>query len=114
MNQKLLALKKNGTWVPNLPKGKKAIGSKWVYKVKVKPNEKVNRYKAHLVAKWYNQVEVVDFKERFSLIAKIVTIRIFISLATSKHWHIFQLNINNAFLHSFLKEEVYIQPSIEP
>lgn len=82
-----------------------------VYKVKVKPNGEVDRYKARLVAKGYSQVEGLDFKKRFSLVAKIVTVEIFISLATSKYWPIFQFDINNTFLHVFLEQEIYMQPA---
>ncbi|XP_021609035.1 uncharacterized mitochondrial protein AtMg00820-like [Manihot esculenta] len=105
MDHELSALEKNGTWIlTDLPKEKKAIGSKWVYKVKTKPNGKVDRYKARLVAKGYNQIEGLDFKDQFSPVAKVVTIRIFIASATSKNWPTFQIDINNAFLHGFLEE----------
>ncbi|KAL0322173.1 UNVERIFIED_CONTAM: Retrovirus-related Pol polyprotein from transposon TNT 1-94 [Sesamum calycinum] len=52
MTDELAALEKNETWsVGDLPKGKKAIGCKWVYKVKLEPDGSVERYKARLVAK---------------------------------------------------------------
>ena len=49
----------------NLSKGKKAIGSKWFYKVKLKSNGSLERYKAHLVAKGYKQKLGIDFDETF-------------------------------------------------
>ncbi|KAJ8748406.1 hypothetical protein K2173_003043 [Erythroxylum novogranatense] len=58
MDSKLDTLEANGTWeLTRLPAGKKAISSKWVYKVKLKPNGEVDRFKARLVAKGYNQIE---------------------------------------------------------
>ena len=111
MQKELQALEENDTWeLTKLPPGKKAIGSKWVYKVKFKPDGTVDRYKARLVAKGYNQIAGVDYIESFSLVAKLVTIRVFIVIATAKGWPIHQLDINNAFLHGYLKEEVYLVP----
>ncbi|KAL0299213.1 UNVERIFIED_CONTAM: Retrovirus-related Pol polyprotein from transposon RE2 [Sesamum radiatum] len=79
MNHELTALEKNHTWeLTTLPEGKRAIGSKWVYKVKLNPDGTVERYKARLVAKGYNQIEGLD--------------------------------INNAFLHGYLDEAVYMTP----
>ena len=68
-----------------MPKGKKPIGSKWVYRVKYKPNGEIDRYKAHLVAKWYNQVEGLDFKDWFSPMAKLVTVWLLIAVATLRN-----------------------------
>lgn len=54
MKEELQSIEKNGTWeLVKLPKGKKAIGVKWVYKVKYKPNGEIAKYKARLVAKGF-------------------------------------------------------------
>ncbi|KAL0340066.1 UNVERIFIED_CONTAM: Retrovirus-related Pol polyprotein from transposon RE1 [Sesamum radiatum] len=109
MQQEIAALEKNATWkVVNLPKDKKAIGSKWVYKIKLNPDGTIECYKARLVAKGYNQVEGVDYIDRFSPVAKAVTVRLFLAVAFSYAWPIHQVDINNAFLHGFLDEDIYM------
>ncbi|KAL0322188.1 UNVERIFIED_CONTAM: Retrovirus-related Pol polyprotein from transposon RE1 [Sesamum calycinum] len=109
MKEELDALERNNTWeIVDLPPGKKPIGSKWVYKVKLRPDGSVDRYKARLVAKGYNQVEGVDYVDRFSPVAKAVTVRLLLAVASSKNWPIQQIDINNAFLHGFLDEDIYL------
>ena len=111
MNKELIALKDNHTWdLTNLLAGKKAIGSKWVYNVKFKPDGSVDRFKGRLVAKGYNQIEEIDYFDNFSPVAKLVTIKLFLAITIAKSQPIHQLDINNAFLHGYLDEEVYMQP----
>lgn len=109
MEIELNALEANDTWeLTSLPARKKPIGTKWVYIVKCKPDGTIDRFKARLVAKGYIQVVGLDYYESYSLVAKVITVRVFIALVTSKGWPIHQMDINNAFLHDYLKEEVYL------
>jgi histone deacetylase 1/2 len=109
MNTEYSALLKNNTWhlVPP-PKGKNIIGCKWVYKVKRKADGSVDRYKARLVAKGYKQRYGLDYEDTFSPVVKAATIRLILSLAVSKGWSLRQLDVQNAFLHGVLEEEVYM------
>ena len=91
-----------------MPLGKTPIGCKWVYRIKFKSDEIVDRYKARLVANGYIQREGLDFIETFSPVAKTVFVRVLIALATTRSWPLHQLDINNAFLHGDLVEEVYM------
>lgn len=109
MQNELDALKANGTWeITNLPTGKNRLGNKWVYKIKRKYNGSVEQHKARLVAKGYIQIEGLDYEDTFAPVIKMPTIRVFLVIAATKNWHIFQLEVNNAFLHGTLNEEVYM------
>ncbi|XP_021897317.1 uncharacterized protein LOC110814225 [Carica papaya] len=112
MEAEIAALEKNKTWfLTTLPHGKTAIGSRWVYKLKLKPDDTIDRYKARLVAKGYHQVEGKDYFDSFSPVAKLVTVRILMSVAAARQWKLHQLDVNNAFLYGHLNEEVYMVPS---
>lgn len=109
MNKELDALEANNTWIlVHLPEGKKSIGCRWAYKIKYHANGEIERYKARLVAKGYIQQIGVDFHDTFSPVAKGVTVKAVFAIASSKAWPGYQLDINNAFLHGDLDEEVYM------
>lgn len=69
----------------------------------------MDKYKAQLVAKGYSQQYGVDYAEVFTLVARLDTIRLVISLAAQKKWTINQLDMKSAFLHGELSEEVFIE-----
>ncbi|XP_035830149.1 uncharacterized protein LOC118479628 [Helianthus annuus] len=109
MNSELEALLRNKTWeIVDLPPNRKAIGCKWVYKIKYKSNCEIERYKARLVAKGFSQKEGIDFFDTFSPVVKMVAIRCVLSMVVHFNWEIYQLDINNAFLYGDLNEEIYM------
>ncbi|GKC71343.1 ribonuclease H-like domain-containing protein, partial [Tanacetum coccineum] len=109
MNKEMDGLYRNDTWeICDLPKDRKSIGGKWVFKIKYKSNGEIKRYKARYVVKGYNQKESIDFDETFSPVVKIVTVRCLINIAMQNNWSLFQLDINNAFLYEELNETVYM------
>lgn len=76
------SLMQNSTWrLAPLPKGKKAIKCKWVYKVKYKPNGKIERFKARLVAKGYSQVGV-DYSENYARVINFDSLRTIYAMVT--------------------------------
>lgn len=109
MAEELQALEFNNTWtiVPT-PPHKPLVGCKWVFKLKYNNDGSIARYKARLVAKGYTQLEGLDYHETFAPVAKLVTVRCLFSVAASQHWTLHQLDVNNAFLHGKLEEDVYM------
>ena len=87
MKKELSSIKKNHTWdLVNLPKGKRPIAVKWVFKVKKNPKGEVVNHKTKLVAKGFLQREGVDYGEIFAPIARIETIRLVVAIASLRKW----------------------------
>ncbi|KAH9685484.1 hypothetical protein KPL70_013981 [Citrus sinensis] len=99
MQEEIEALHKNKTWelVP-LPHGRKAIGNKWVYKIKRDGNDQVERYRARLVVKGYAQKEGIDFNEIFSPVVRLTTVRIVLAILSSDHCAYYKRFEDNDFI----------------
>ncbi|GJU30680.1 ribonuclease H-like domain-containing protein [Tanacetum coccineum] len=93
-----------------LLEGRKAIGSKWIYKIKFKSSGEIDRYKDRLVAQGFGQKEGIDYEETFSPVVKMVTVRCLLNIYVCMSWPVFQLDVNNAFLYGDLEEVVYMKP----
>ncbi|KAJ0754701.1 putative RNA-directed DNA polymerase [Helianthus annuus] len=109
MRAEIESINKNNTWsLTELPRGAKAIGLKWVFKVKRNADGSLNKHKARLVAKGYVQQPGVDFDEVFAPVARLETVRLLLSFTANEEWELHHLDVKSAFLHGELKEEVYV------
>ncbi|GJW58590.1 putative ribonuclease H-like domain-containing protein [Tanacetum coccineum] len=109
MQEELLQFKLQEVWtLVDLPNGKRAIGSKWVFKNKKDERGIVIRNKARLVAQGYIQEEGIDYDEVFAPIARIEAIRLFLAYASFKDFVVYQMDVKSAFLYGKIEEEVYV------
>jgi histone deacetylase 1/2 len=113
MQEEYDALQRNRTWelVPPPPRAN-VITGKWVFKHKLGPDGKLERYKARWVVRGFRQRAGVDFTDTFAPVVKPGTIRTVLHLAASRAWPVHQMDVSNAFLHGHLSEQVYCQQPI--
>ncbi|GJT60647.1 retrovirus-related pol polyprotein from transposon TNT 1-94 [Tanacetum coccineum] len=109
MQEELLQFKIQKVWtLVDLPYGKKAIGTKWVYRNKKDERGIVVRNKARLVAQGYKQEEGIDYDEVFAPVARIEAIRLFLAYASFMNFVVYQMDVKSAFLYGTIEEEVYV------
>ncbi|GJX73680.1 putative ribonuclease H-like domain-containing protein [Tanacetum coccineum] len=109
MQDELLQFRLQKVWrLVDLPKGKHAIGTKWVYRNKKDERGIVVRNKARLVAQGYTQEEGIDYDEVFAPVARIEAIRLFLAYASFMGFIVYQMDVKSAFLYGTIKEEVYV------
>jgi hypothetical protein len=107
MIDKMKSIEDNGTWeLTSLPAGHRAIGLKWVCKVKRDEAGNIVRHKARLVAKEYVQHAGIDFDKVFALVARLESVPV--ALAAHECWTVYHMDVKSAFLNRTLREEVYV------
>ncbi|KAH9140653.1 hypothetical protein AeRB84_015124 [Aphanomyces euteiches] len=110
MNEEYQALIDNKVWrLTTLPKGRKALKSKWIWKVKYLPNGDVERYKARLCIKGFLQIAGVDFTDTFAPVLRLESLRVLCAIIALLDLETKQLDIKTAFLHGELDEEIYME-----
>ncbi|GJZ81768.1 putative ribonuclease H-like domain-containing protein [Tanacetum coccineum] len=109
MQEELLQFKLQKVWVlVDLPKGHRAIGTKWVYRNKKDERGIVIKNKARLVAQGHTQEEGIDYDEVFAPVARIEAIRLFLAYASYMGFMVYQMDVKSAFLYGQIEEEVYV------
>ena len=110
MEDEIKSLYENGTYeLVELPKGKKALTNKWIFRLKQDQHTFAPRYKARLVVKGFGQRKGIDFDEIFFRVVKMSSIRMVLALAASPDLEVEQMNVKTDFLHSDLEEEIYME-----
>jgi PII-like signaling protein len=103
MKDEMDSLLINQTWeLTKLPAGKKALHNKWVLRIKGE-HDGSKRYKARLVVKGFQHKEGIDYKDIFSLVVKLTTIKIVLSIVAIEDLHLEQLDVKTTFLHGELE-----------
>ncbi|GJU74941.1 putative ribonuclease H-like domain-containing protein [Tanacetum coccineum] len=92
----------------DLPKGKRAIGTKWIFRNKKDERGIVIRNKARLVAQRYTQEEGIDYDEVFAPVARIKAIRLFLAYASFMGFMVYQMDVKSAFLYGQIEKDVYV------
>jgi len=105
MREEIQTLNANKTWtlVPFHP-SMNVVGL-WVYKIKLKVDGIIERYKTHLVTRGFTRQEGIDYFETFNPLIKQATVRLIFSIVVSHDWKIHQFDIHNAFLNGVFDEE---------
>ncbi|GJX34308.1 putative ribonuclease H-like domain-containing protein [Tanacetum coccineum] len=96
----------------NLPKGHRAIGTKWVFRNKKDERGIVIRNKARLVAQGHTQEEGIDYNEVFAPVARIEAIRLFLAYASFTSFMVYQMDVKSTFPYGQIEEEVYVCQSL--
>ncbi|GJU49912.1 putative ribonuclease H-like domain-containing protein [Tanacetum coccineum] len=110
MQEELLQFKLQKVWIlVDLPSGKKAIGTKWVYRNKKDERGVVVRNKARLGAQGYRQEEGIDYDEVFAPVARIEAIRIFLAFASYMRFIVYQMGRKSEYRRGTIDKTLFIK-----
>ncbi|GJV36466.1 putative ribonuclease H-like domain-containing protein [Tanacetum coccineum] len=109
IQDELLQFKLQKVWtLVDLPNGKRAIGTKWVFRNKKDERGIVIKNKARLVAQAYTQEEWIDYDEVFAPVSRIESTRLFLAYALFKDFMMYKMDVKSAFIYGKIEEEVYV------
>lgn len=113
MEEEMISQERNQTWtvIPrsSVPPGKRVLGCKWVFKTKHHMNGIVARLKARIVAKGFQQRHGIDYFDTFAPTMAYRTLKALLTVAAAYDWEIKQFDVNTAFLHASIEEEIYME-----
>ncbi|XP_070045426.1 uncharacterized protein [Nicotiana tomentosiformis] len=88
------------------PKTYNEAMSKWIFKKKLRPDGIIEKCKARLIIRDFNQKKGIDYFDTYSPVTKIATIRTLVALAAINNLVIHQMDVKIAFLNGDLEEEI--------
>ncbi|PKI50935.1 hypothetical protein CRG98_028665 [Punica granatum] len=101
---------RNHTWeLVDLPTGCKPLGSKWIFKRKMKADGSIDKYKTRLVIKGYKQKEGLNYFDTYSPVTRINSIRMILAIAALRNLEVHQMDVKTAFPNGDLDEEIYME-----
>ncbi|KAG5371918.1 Retrovirus-related Pol polyprotein from transposon TNT 1-94 [Yarrowia sp. C11] len=114
MGEEMKQIHKNDVFdlikVEEVPKGAKLISAKWVYDIKYGLDGGIERYKARLVARGFEQEAGIDYTLSFSPVIRFESVRFLLAMAANYNWAVHQMDVKTAFLYGVLDEPVYLTP----
>ena len=109
MHEELNQFEKLMVWqLVELPKGKKSLDTRWVFRNKQDDSGVIVRNKARLVVRGFRQIEGLDYTEVYAPVARMEAIRIFLAYASHMGFTVYQMDVKTAFLYEEVKEEIYV------
>ena len=108
MHEELNQFKKLGVWkLVELPKGKKSLDTRWVFRNKQDDCGVIVRNKEHLVVRGFRKIEELDYTKVYAPVARLEAIRIVLAYASYMGFTIYQMAVETALLYGAVKEEIY-------
>jgi hypothetical protein len=112
IKEELESLRRHGTYkLMDLPSGRHAVGSKWIFKIKRDSERKPIHYKARLVVQGFTQRKGLDFQETFTPVAQMTSQRMVIAIAAAEGLELFQIDVANTYLNGVLDAQIYMHQS---
>ena len=101
---------KNDVWnIIKKPENANIISTRWVFVKKMDENGNLQKYKARLVARGFEQIFGVDYNETFAPVVRFTSIRLILTLAVKYKMHVHQMDVKTAFLNGEINEDVFIE-----
>jgi reverse transcriptase-like protein len=91
------------------PKGRKVVGSKWVFHIKCGPDGTIQKYKACVIAQGFTQIKNIDYDETFAPVAKFTLLCTILAIAAEEDLEVHQIDVKSAYLNGILKEEIFME-----